>query len=656
MQHFSFAKSALLLGILAAACSSKDERSLVVVDVRLDSGVAAPESVHLSASSAGNEVKAADVAWAKATDSVLEVGLFIPSGVAGPVTIAAKGMRGGVEVLVGSLTQQVTLKVGGTVGPFPLILTTGNDAGADGGPSDVGVPDTTTGDAFARDAGDAGAAFAQEVGRDAGLSDVPSSEASAMDTANQPDRATADVGGADVPFAPDVADTNAAQPEVPQIKPDVVEAPEAGHVPAWEPAQNIENDILNASYNPVVAVDPVSEHVYVAWSGNTSVRVKRWNRTTGTWEKTIVVDSRGGPQDVTIGADAKGNVLLVWGQDSSSDSTLIGLWASRTSDGLAWSSPVRITSLYSWNLQLAVARNGTARAVYSKQPADGTWPLYSAYYDGTSWTENPTMVAPNTNFLEQDPRLVVDASGNGILTFYKEDSNYDTGVAAAIFTGPNFSTPIYLDPNYPTVQADSRAVAMNRKGEGVFVWSESTGGTVGVSARTYNPTVGWSAVTPPILSSDTIGALAVAMDEQDNVTILLQQGIASGGLNVMGIHGTVTGSWSDVAVLETDNVAGILTTEYAMPRLAIDASGNVLAVWRKDLSTATTATYGAYASRFAGGKWLPQFQLGLKTGLDVQQVNVSVADSGFGAATFCFGSEQSTSDPLAYNPMVSFYR
>jgi hypothetical protein len=168
--------------------------------------------------------------------------------------------------------------------------------------------------------------------------------------------------------------------------------------------------------------------------------------------------------------------------------------------------------------------------------------------------------------------------------------------------------------------------------------------------------VGWSAVTPPILSSDTIGALAVAMDEQDNVTILLQQGLASGGMNVMGTHGTVTGSWSDVTVLETDNVAGYLVDAYAMPKLAIDASGDVLAVWRKDLSTTTTTTYGAYASRFAGGSWLPQFKLGMKTGLEVPEVSVSVADSGFGAASFYFRSDNTTTDPDSYNAMVSFFR
>jgi hypothetical protein len=639
--------------MLSAACSSNDERSLVVLDIKLGSGVTAPDSVHLSASTS-TEVKTADVPWAKAANGVLEVGLFIPSGVAGPVKITAQGMRRDKAVLEGSL-ESVNLKTGGSVGPFALELNAivsppiddgGVDGGVDGGTFEAGAPDAEAG------AADAGAP-------DAGAADGPAPDAGSADSAKPLDLAIADVASADVPLALDVSDTNPVQPDGPQAQLDGgVDASEAGHVPAWEPAQNIQNDVINRAYNPVIVVDPVNEHVYVAWSESAAVKVKRWNRTSGTWEKTIVAENRGAPQNITLGADAKGNIHLLWCQYTGGTTpTLEGVWASKTSDGLSWSSPVHVSSsFHTWELQLAVARNGTARAVYARQVASSSTPLYSAYFDGTSWTENPTMIAPNTNYMEQDPRLVVDASGNGILIFDQGDDLGNYMVAAVTLTGQTFSSPITMDPNYLTVQPDNRAIAMNRKGEGVFVWSESRGANVGLSARTYNPTVGWSAVSPPIVASDTVSAVAVAMDEQDNVTILFQQGLAAGGMNVMGIHGTVTGAWGDITVLETDNVASYLTTEYAVPNLAIDASGNVLAVWRKDLSTSTTTTYGAYASRFAGGSWIPQFKLGQKTGLNVLEVNVSVADSGFGAATFYYLSDTTTTDPDAYHTMVAFYR
>jgi len=175
-------------------------------------------------------------------------------------------------------------------------------------------------------------------------------------------------------------------------------------------------------------------------------------------------------------------------------------------------------------------------------------------------------------------------------------------------------------------------------------------------ARTYTPAVGWSSPSPPIVTSDNVASPAVALDEQGMATILWQQGLLSGGVNMMGIHGSTSGSWSDVAVLETDNKAGLYTDHYGFPEVAIDGAGNVLAVWRKDLSTSTTTTFGAYATRFAGGSWLPQAQLGLKTGLNVPDVQVAVADSGFGAAAFNYVSKDTTSDAAAFNVHVAFFR
>jgi hypothetical protein len=197
---------------------------------------------------------------------------------------------------------------------------------------------------------------------------------------------------------------------------------------------------------------------------------------------------------------------------------------------------------------------------------------------------------------------------------------------------------------------------MNRKGEAVFVLAEGNDYNVGLYARTYNPSLGWSSPSPAIASSNGMSTIATALDEQGNVTIAWQQNLASGKANLMAIHGSVTGSWSDIAVLETDNVASYYTYEFAYPKLAVDGNGNVLLVWRKDQSTSSITTYGAYGSRFSAGAWSPQFRLGQKTGLNVVDVSLSVSDQGFGAAAFTYMAEDSTSDPDAYNTMVAFYR
>ena len=53
---------------------------------------------------------------------------------------------------------------------------------------------------------------------------------------------------------------------------------------------------------------------------------------------------------------------------------------------------------------------------------------------------------------------------------------------------------------------------------------------------------------------------------------------------------------------------------------------------------------------------MPQFTLGLITGLNVPDVSVSVSDRRFGAAAFTYVSANSTSDPNAYNTPVAFFR
>jgi hypothetical protein len=628
----------LALGLLLAACSSSDERSLVLVDLQLGTGVSPPDTVHVSASQSSVEVKGYDIPWGGAGVGPKQVGVFVPSGVSGQVTISAKAFVGSAIVAEGRIADPVTLKSGGSVGPFVLVLAPpgvappvsdgGVDlAGSEAGASSPEVNDTATPES-AVDAG------RPETGR--------------------PDAAV-DGGSVDGPGAPSdsaITQTDTSDGSAPTI--DSATVAEVGHTMAWEPGQNIEKDSLSSTYYPVVAVDPINEHVYIAWKDDSKVKVKRWNRPSATWGNTLTLENRGDPNSVRIGADTLGNVMVVWAQNSNGASSSVdGVWMSRTADGATWSPAVRISQDAAFGVQFAMARNGTARAVYSKQTSKG-WPLYTAYYDKTGWTENPTTLDSNTNYGSSEPLLALDAAGDGLLIF-----RMSWGIAGTALTGTSFTTPTMLDPNYQTVSAQDAAIAMNRKGEGIVVWSEASGSNTVALARTYNPSLGWSSVSNPLVTSSTVAALAVTLDEQSQATLLWQQNLKTGGANLMGMHGSMTGAWSDVAVLETDNRAGALnlTTEFAYPKVAIDGSGNVLVAWRKDLSDSSTTTYGAYATHFAAGTWSPQTKLGVKVGFDVPDLSIAVADSGFGAAAFAYiAGSATTADPDTYNAYVAFFR
>ncbi len=651
MTKLSFASASFLfvvaLALLPAACSSKDDRSLVVIDLELGPDVPTPTTIHLSALQGASEVKTADVSW-KQTSASMQVGLYIPAGVSGKVSIVAGGTVNGatIEGRIDSLD----LKVGGAVGPYTLTL---NRSAVTPPVPDAGVDTVVAPDVVgpSADAGDT-----RPPSGDGALPDVAGTAADGLgqtDLVFSDDTKDAVLSGDDVPGG-DAQDTNDAfaLPEVSDtsLSPaDVTVGPEtAGHTPAWEPAQNVENDPINPSYQPVIAVDPVNEHVYVAWDEATTVKVKRWNRVTAAWEKTVTVETRGNPVTPGIGVDASGNVLLIWGQNTGVAS-VDGVWTSRSTDGSSWSPAARITADPSFDVHLAVARNGTAHAVYNKQGSG--WPLFTAYYDGTGWTENPTSLDPNPNFFDSEARIALTGTGDGLLLFRN-----GWGVAGAVLTGQSFSTPTVLDPNYETVTAYDQSIAINRKGQGMVLWTEAVSSNTVLLGRTYDPAVGWSSVLPPIVTAQTVAATAVALDEQDNATLLWQQNTGNGD-NLVGMHGSPTGPWSEVTALETDNIAGSLglTTEYARPSAAIDGNGNVLAVWRKEVSTSTT-TFGAYATRYAGGSWLPEAKLGLKTGFDIAGLSVSVADSGFGAATFLYQTDKTTSDTDVDNVMVAFFR
>jgi hypothetical protein len=192
----------------------------------------------------------------------------------------------------------------------------------------------------------------------------------------------------------------------------------------------------------------------------------------------------------------------------------------------------------------------------------------------------------------------------------------------------------------------------------MVVWGQwANGANTSLLGRTYSAGMGWSNILPPITASPTVASTGIALDEQGDATLVWQQHLQAGD-NLVGRHGSPTGTWGDVTPIETDNVAGRLDliTEYAYPSLAIDGNGNVLAVWRKDLSTSTATTFGAYGTRYAGGSWLPQAKLGQKTGLDITGLSVAVADSGFGAAAFVYQSQDASTDPDVDNVMVAFFR
>lgn len=644
----------------AVACSS-DKKTLLLVNVRLGADVSPPTTVSLTVTpvttaGSASPLGSAAFSWSEAKKDILQAGIFLPDGVSGAVRVDADGT--GPSGKTAGIADNLTIMAGQTNGPVDLMLLTVVSTDDAGMPEAVLPP--TGADAMGPDLANSDLAPVVPDGGGAEVSSVDggAAEASAVD-ANGAELApvASDGGAGDAPVD--------APTDGPAIKGDAAPVPtdtatDASQIPTWQAASNVENDVLARSFRPAIAVEPLTENVLVAWYEDAAVKVKRWDRQSGTWGSTKTIENRGTPYGVGAGTDASGHMVVAWYQDYTvSDATLPGVWVSHSSDGVAWTPPQQVVAGTIIDMQLGVARTGVARMAFSRQTASNQVGLFTAYFDKTSWTVDPNPVlAPDSPYTvggsSPNPQLAIGGTGDGIVVFdeYDDNMNYSVGVANLI--GSTRTAPRALDTNTQVGILD-RYAAMNGNSEGVVVWAEDASATsMTMYLSSYKPAVGWSS-PQRIVDSSEFYNLAAALDDKGFVTAAWVQSIATGGHNVMAIHGKAGGTWSDIIPLETDNVAAGYHNQFAYPALAADAAGNVLAVWAKKVDAGNT--YGAYARTLQGGVWQPQVQLGQKTSLRAWDPVVAVADSGFGAASFVFVDPAgTTTDTEAYNVEVAFFR
>lgn len=603
-----------LATVLTLACTS-DKKTLLLADISLLPGVPAPTSVTLDITTAGGPLGSEDFDWAEAKNGILQAGVYLPDGASGPVTITATGMAGAVaQSRASSPADIIADKTNGPVRLSLGALEVVGDAGVDASIGGTDLPGDDDGGV--------------DASVDASVSDVPEKDAN--------------LAPVDAPVEDGLADGGSAGDDATGF--------------AWEPAENVEKDPVARSYYPVVAVEPMTENVFVAWYESSKVKVMRYDRKAGTWGAVKILESRGLPSQVAIGTDASGNVIVAWVQQyTGTDASLHGVWVSQSNDGIAWSPAVQVATGSVFTLTFGMARNGTARMAWTRETGTNKKGVFTAYYDKSSWKAEPApVIDPNDPGVvdpeDPNPQLAVGGTGDGILVFDMFDANKNTSVAAVTLTGATRSAARILDTNTDkAIYAENRSVAMNANGEGVVVWAENATNSAVLNLAYYKPSSEWTSVQK-VIDGDEFFTLGSALDNNGNITVAWVQGFANSGHNVMAIHGKVGGTWGQPTALETDNTAAGNYNEFATPMLAVDGFGNVLAVWQKKIDS---TTYAAYARRLQGTTWQPEVKLGQKADHKTLWPRVAVADSGFGAASFVY---YAGSDAEAYNVEVAFCR
>ncbi len=200
-----------------------------------------------------------------------------------------------------------------------------------------------------------------------------------------------------------------------------------------------------------------------------------------------------------------------------------------------------------------------------------------------------------------DPDLAVDASGAAVAVWLYY-GGADSQVWAASFApegGWGTAERIAADDGF----ARYPRVAMDPSGSAVAVWQhDAQGGQGEVWAAAYTLAGGWQAAVS--LDSDFAGstfAPSVAMDASGNAIAVWVRVADNRGTLAAARH-TPTGGWGAVTRIDDDQIGYPSAPQAAMDpdghRIAMDANGSAIAVWRQEEGDQEDWPSRIWANRF----------------------------------------------------------
>jgi hypothetical protein len=189
----------------------------------------------------------------------------------------------------------------------------------------------------------------------------------------------------------------------------------------------------------------------------------------------------------------------------------------------------------------------------------------------------------------RNPQVTINANGKAVAVWQQWDGTRDNIRANYYVPGSGWAggTPALLESSNNT--AESPQIAMDDNGNAIAVWSQSDGAHYNIYANKFASGSWGSATTLSDTSGDATQA-RIVMNAMGNAFVVWQQ---DDGLrdNIWAIRSTTAGtSWGSATTIEsTANTCG-------NPQIALDASGNAIAVWDQD-----EGTINIYANRYVSG-------------------------------------------------------
>jgi len=289
---------------------------------------------------------------------------------------------------------------------------------------------------------------------------------------------------------------------------------------------------------------------------------------------------------VQVAMDATGNAIAVWSISDGSGRFIIQTRRYDVTTGL-WATPtinLSAIAIAADEPQIAMDAAGNAIAVWSTTDGAGDRFLETKRYDVTTGVWSTPVINLDSNLQASffDVQVAMDVAGNAIAVWSKRDDG--TGKFVIQTKRYNVTTGVWSAPaivlSEATQNASDPQIAMDATGNATAVWTISSETQEFVQAKRYDATTGlWS--TPAVnLSGSVIFANEpqVAMDASGNA-IAVWSTTDGTGLRILATkkYDITTGVWSTPVI----NLDSNLQASFFDVQIAMDVAGNAIAVWSK---------------------------------------------------------------------------
>jgi Calcium-binding EGF domain len=299
-----------------------------------------------------------------------------------------------------------------------------------------------------------------------------------------------------------------------------------------------------------------------------------------------------------VAVDAAGNAIAVWFQGAFGARSV---YAARYTFGGTWTAPALIEQGAGdtggpndgmWGPQVAMNATGVAFAVWEQ--SDGTRSnIWAARSLNGVWSA-AVMIETDNAGSARLPYVTVDSAGNAIAVWFQNDGTRDR-IWANRYSGTAWGSASIISTN-SVGSADNARVAGDSNGNAMAAW-EQTDATPNsnIWAARFTPGGGWAAAV--LVETTNPGHAwnpAIAVDNSGNaMAVWYQQDVANTGRLSIWANRFSNNAWGSAVLIESSDDGGAAST------VAMDNAGNAIAAWYQYDGEWDSL----YANRYSAGSW-----------------------------------------------------